>query len=65
VETHGIQIDLQWDLFQIGTSFFVPGIDREGLEAHIRSEMRRLNIRVITRRVVENNILGVRVWRIP
>ena len=65
METHGITINLQWDLFQIGTSFFVPGIDREGLEKHIRREMRRLDIHVTTRRIVENDILGVRVWRVP
>lgn len=65
METHGIPINLRWDLFQIGASFFVPGIDREALEKQIRREMRRLNIHTITRQVVENNILGVRVWRIP
>ena len=65
METHGIQINLQWDLFQIRTSFFVPGIDRQGLEKRIRREMHRLAIRVVTRQVIENDILGVRVWRIP
>ncbi|MCG3770978.1 MAG: hypothetical protein JW384_02158 [Nitrosomonadaceae bacterium] len=65
METHGIPIDLQWDLFQISTSFFVPGVDRQGLEKHLRGEMHRLAIRVVTRQVVENDILGVRVWRVP
>jgi hypothetical protein len=65
VETHGIPIDLQWDAFQISTSFFVPGVDRQGLERQIRGEMRRLGIHVVTRQVVENDILGVRVWRVP
>lgn len=65
METQGIPIEIQWDLFQIGTSFFVPGVDRDALEQHLREEMRRLNLRVITRRVVENGVLGVRVWRVP
>lgn len=65
METHGIPIDIRWDLFQVGTSFFVPGIDREELDRHIRREMKRMNISVITRKVIENDILGVRVWRIP
>lgn len=65
MKTHGIPIQLDWDRFKIGASFFVPGIDREELEKSIRAEMQRLQVNVITRRVVENNILGVRVWRKP
>ena len=65
METHGIPIDLQWDAFQISTSFFVPGVDRKELERQIRMEMRRLGIHVVTRQVVEKDILGVRVWRVP
>lgn len=65
METHGIPIELRWDLFQIGTSFFVPGVDREKLDKQLRQEMRRLDIRVVVRQVVENDMLGVRVWRIP
>lgn len=65
MQTHGIQVDVPLDKFLVGTSFFVPGVDRDKLEAHIRREMKRMKIPVVIRQVVENRTLGVRVWRMP
>jgi len=65
VETHGIPIEIDWGKFQIGTSIFIPGVDQDGLKRQIRWEMRRLQLKVVIKGVVENGILGVRTWRVP
>jgi hypothetical protein len=65
VETHGIPIEIDWGKFQIGTSIFIPGVDQDGLKRQIRWEMRRLRLKVVIKGVVENDILGVRTWRVP
>lgn len=65
MQTHGIPIELDWNRFKVGTSFFVPGVDQDALGKMLRAEMRRLRVNVITRKVIEGNVLGVRVWRLP
>ena len=65
METHGIPIEIDWGKFQIGTSIFIPGVDQDGLKRQIRWEMRRLQLKVVVKGVVENGILGVRTWRVP
>lgn len=63
LQTHGIPIKIDWDKFKANTSFFIPGVDQEDLIRQVRWEMKRLNIAVDVKAVVENSMLGVRVWR--
>ncbi len=65
METHGIPVTIDWGKFQIGTSIFVPGVDQGKLQREFRREMQRLKLKVVIKPVVENDILGVRVWRVP
>lgn len=64
METHGIPVTIEWGKFQIGTSLFVPGVDQKKLMHEFRQEMQRLKLKVVIKPVVENDILGVRVWRV-
>jgi hypothetical protein len=63
LQTHGIPIKIDWEKFKVGTSFFIPGIDQDDLIRQLRREMQRLKIGVQIQAVVENSMLGVRVWR--
>ena len=63
LQTHGIPIKIDWGKFKVGTSFFIPGVDQDYLIRQVRREMQRLKIVVQVQAVVENNMLGVRVWR--
>jgi len=65
METHGIPITIDWDKFQVGTSIFIPGVDQKKLHRDLRQEMGRLKLKVVIKPVVEHDILGVRVWRVP
>jgi hypothetical protein len=60
----GLPILIEWDKFQPGTSFFIPCLDRRGMERFVRAEARRLRLNVICKQVVENKVYGLRVWRI-
>lgn len=64
MEVMGLPLLIQWHKFQPGTSFFIPCIERRPVEAFVRAEARRLNLRVLTKRVVESGVLGLRVWRL-
>lgn len=59
----GLPLLIEWDKFQPGTSFFVPCVNQKEVEKFVLSEAKRMRLGVVTKRVVENNILGLRVWR--
>lgn len=63
METHGKPIEIRWGEFKLGTSFFIPGVDQSKLARDVRRETTRLRIPVIIRKVVERDVLGIRVWR--
>jgi hypothetical protein len=61
---HGISFNVVWEKFGVGTSFFIPCLDPAEAERQVRRTTRRLGIRIKTRAVIEENIKGLRVWRI-
>ena len=57
-------LTIEWHKLKPGTSFFVPCIDRSGVQKLITKEAKRLKINdLIYKQVVENGIYGLRVWR--
>jgi hypothetical protein len=60
----GTPLLIQWNKFHPGTSFFIPCIERRAVEKYVLAEATRLKIPVVTKQVVENNIFGLRVWRV-
>ena len=52
-----------WRLLKVGGSFFVPRTDYK-TENYRPHPAPALGIKVMTRKTCENNIWGVRVWRI-
>jgi hypothetical protein len=65
MQTHGVPIEVEWEEFLVGTSIFIPGVDQEELRRQLRWEMDQRKLKVVLRFTVENNMLGVRVWRVP
>ncbi len=54
-----------WRGMSVGDSFFVPGYSREMHNNLIRSAAQALGSgRVATRKLTENDEVGVRVWRL-
>lgn len=60
----GIPLLIEWDKFHPGSSFFIPCIDRRAMQRFVVQEAQRLKISIICKQVIENNIYGLRVWRV-
>tara|TARA_R110002020_G_scaffold104177_3_gene243849 strand:- start:8003 stop:8200 length:198 start_codon:yes stop_codon:yes gene_type:complete len=61
---HGINFDVEWSKFDKAASFFIPTIDVDGTKKIIQAECKRLKMKIRTKGVTENQIRGVRVWRL-
>lgn len=61
---HGIEFEVKWEEFKPYSSFFIPCLDWEAARAVIYDECEERGIPVVIRFSVEDNIRGVRVWRI-
>jgi biotin carboxylase len=59
----GINYELDWQEFTVGSSFFVPCLDDAKARERIESKMNRLGYAVIIKLVIEDGIRGLRVWR--
>jgi hypothetical protein len=53
---------VEWHKFKPGTSIFIPCINRRAMEKEVLAEVRRLQVPVICKHVVERGIYGLRVW---
>lgn len=65
MKIYNLPILVRWDKFQPGSSFFIPCIDRRAMEKEVLKEANRLKVEVLCKHVVENNMYGLRVWRVP
>jgi hypothetical protein len=64
MKIYNLPILVRWDKFQPGTSFFIPCIDRKQMERMVLAEAKRLKVDVLCKHVIENNVYGLRVWRV-
>lgn len=63
MKIQNLPIVIRWDKFVPESSFFIPCIDRLGMERYIRREAKRLRVDVLCKQVIENGVYGLRVWR--
>ena len=59
-----IPLLIEWDKFKVGTSFFVPCIDRKLTQRFVEEEAQRLKLNIVCKQVIEKGKYGLRVWRI-
>jgi hypothetical protein len=64
-EYQGLRVKLAWDELAAGYSFFIPCLDTETLLRAIYTEAERREIKLTHDQRVENEMLGIRFWRIP
>ena len=63
VNPDGIRIVLKWDTFVTGSSMFVPCVNTHECVRQLKSIAKNKQLCVVTKIVVENKRLGVRIWR--
>lgn len=55
---------VNWRNFKQGYSFFIPCLDEDAAKKEILRVTKRLKLEVFIKLSVENDIKGLRVWRI-
>ena len=63
-QIHGIVFDVQWDKFEIYSSFFIPCLNDRKAKKLLYAECRKRRLQVRIKTVTENRIRGIRVWRL-
>ena len=64
MKIHGISFNIVWERFGVGTSFFIPCLDVHETKGKVKEVAKRLGYKVVTKLVIEENIKGLRVWRV-
>jgi hypothetical protein len=64
MQIDGVTYQLNWDEFTVGSSFFVPCLDDVKARERIEQKMKRLGYATIIKLVIEDNIRGLRIWRV-
>jgi hypothetical protein len=59
----GVTYEINWRGFKKGTSVFFPCLDPDCAKAQLMVVTERLRVKVLTKVVIEENIRGLRVWR--
>ena len=60
----GVDYEVDWGRFKVGSSFFLPCIHVEKSREQIQQRVQRFQFKVRIRLVVEEGIRGLRVWRV-
>jgi hypothetical protein len=64
MQIDGVDYAIDWENFTVGSSFFVPCLRDEEGRQRIERKMNRLGYKVLIKIVIEDEIRGLRVWRI-
>jgi|TARA_R110000803_G_scaffold192241_3_gene255014 hypothetical protein len=62
--TNGTDYQIDWPSFQPGTSIFIPAVDTKAALAAIKKESTRLEFEFVHKVVIEDDVQGIRVWRL-
>lgn len=63
MRVHGISFNINWEKFGVGYSFFIPCLDPEEARKQVKRTAKRLGFTVKTKVTIEENVKGLRVWR--
>ena len=61
---HGISFNVNWEKFGVGYSFFIPCLDPDEAEKQVKRTAKRLGFTIKTKVTIEENVKGLRVWRV-
>jgi hypothetical protein len=56
--------NVNWRNFKHGHSFFIPCINTNAAKKDILAVVRKQKFTVVMKTVIEENIRGVRIWRV-
>lgn len=60
----GVQIKIDWDAFEPGTSVFIPAINTDKLRYQMTTTAKDKGLKIKGFERIEGGLLGMRFWRI-
>jgi hypothetical protein len=64
IKIHTIEFEIDWDAFRLYASFFIPALNWRQAKEIVTKEAEKRGFQVVVRISVENDIQGIRVWRV-
>ena len=64
LQVFNLPIAIDWRDFKVGTSLFIPCLDRGAVEDWLGQECARLGYKATIKQVIRNRMYGVQVWRV-
>jgi hypothetical protein len=64
ITADGVTIAIEWHKFVVGSSFYIPCLNRRDTSEQIAATAKKRGIKIKFRFVLERGTQGVRVWRI-
>lgn len=58
-----LPVMIVWREFEVGTSIFIPCLDRGAVESYVVAECQQLGMQVTSKQVIHGGVYGVRIWR--
>jgi len=63
ISVSGAFVQIDWSLFRVGMSMFVPCIDTEKTLADVKKVFKKRKWRMVHVIRIENAVYGIRFWR--
>ena len=63
LDPDGVRVVVNWDKMQVNASVFIPCVNVDKAKKQAKNVAELKGWKVVTRVVVEDNKLGLRVWR--
>ena len=60
----GVNYDIDWQEFSKGKSITIPCLDSKKARSAIKKQIEELEMQVIIKDIVEEDVRSLRVWRI-
>jgi len=60
----GTDYQIDWPNFKPGSSIFLPAVDTKEVIESLKKESERLEFQFVHKIVIEDNVKGIRVWRL-
>lgn len=64
MKIHTIEYEVDWDKFKPYSSFFIPALNYKQAKEIVLAECMSRGFKIAARLSIENDVRGVRVWRL-
>jgi hypothetical protein len=63
VQFEGVEYEVNWKKFIVGSSFFIPCLNCKQVRTQLKAALKRMKLKTVMRVCIEEGVRGLRVWR--